>query len=200
LLSLYSERGSWRQTTAILEYLKASSPPDADCLAYHSVIASLCFSNDLASHSLAMDYFTEMRARGIAPHPISLAAIVRSLSSWSREGVAYIDSLAQIAELVCTTCVQLTHLSDEQFLELYLPPSPASEDPFYFEVLDTELSDRRRSVDAVLTQLMVSLAGDRGLTLFAHSLKDHLLAQGVDLPLEATFALIQVSLLWVLPS
>jgi hypothetical protein len=191
LLSAYSDRGAWRQTTAILEYLKATSAPD--CLAYHRVIASLCFSNDLASHSLAMDYFAEMRTRGVAPHPLSLAAVLRSLSSWSREGVAYIDSLAQIAELVCSTCVQLTRLTDEQFLELYVPPPPSSHnDPFYYEALDSDLGDRQRSVDAVLTQLMVSLAGDRGLTLFAHSLRDHLLAQGVELPHEAIFALIQV--------
>jgi hypothetical protein len=195
LLHIYSLRGAWKQATAILQFIKTSSQPDS--LVYHRVISALCHSHDLSSFSLAMDYYAEMKAAGITPHPLTLASLLKCLSNWSREGVAYVDSMTQITDLICSTCIQLSQMTDEQFVEFYFPKESSlavaeATDPFYFAALDFRTRDRQQTIDEILTQLMVSLACDRGLTVFAHSLKDHLHSHGVDIPNEAVVALIQV--------
>jgi hypothetical protein len=204
LLHVYSLRGAWKEATAILQFLKSSPSSQPDSVVYHRVISALCYSHDLSSFSLAMDYYTEMKAVGITPHPLSLAALLKCLSNWSREGVAYVDSLTQISDLICSTCIQLSQMTDDQFAELYFPKQHSEvateeQDPFYFEALDSRTRDRQQTIDEILTQLMVSLACDRGLTMFAHSLKDHLHSHGVAIPNEGVEALIQVAPLSLFP-
>lgn len=192
LLYIYSNRGAWKQAIAILNYLKSSSRVDS--VVYHRVITSLCHSKDLSSFSIAMNYYKEMKLDEIIPHPLTLVPLLRCLSNWSREGVAYADSLTQLADLSCSTCIQLSKMTDEQFLEYYLSNHTLldTEEGFNFEALDSSLRDRQYVIEEIFTQLMISLACDRGLTVFAHSLKDHLQSHEVKVSTEGVFALIQV--------
>lgn len=205
LLYMYNLRGAWKQSLAILRYLQSlesrneSNPVVyANNFVYHYVISSLCHSTSINSYSYALDFYQEMKLRNITPHPLTLSSIIKSLSNWSREGVAYTDTILHVSNLICSTCIDLSQISDEQFIELYATDSKEtviiSSDPYSFPLFNSiDRLDRLNSINSLITQLIISLSCDRGLNSYAHGLMNHLASNEVYIPNEAIEALIQVS-------
>lgn len=203
LLHIYNIRGAWKQSLAILRYLQSLELTEstnniyANNFVYHYVISTLCNSTNINSYSYALDFYQEMKTRNITPHPLTLSSIIKSLSSWSRDGVSYIDTMMHISNLICSTCIDLSKISDEEFIELYAKDFNESKfitsDPCSFPLFNSnERLNRLTSINKLITQLMISLSCHRGLTLYAHGLMDHLKSHDVYIPNEAIKALIQV--------
>ena len=216
LLYMYNLRGAWKQSLAILRYLQslesASSSSSqqqgshpiiyANNFIYHYIISTLSQSTSINSYSYALNFYQEMKERNITPHPLTLSVIIKSLSSWSRDGVAYVDTMIQISNLICLTCIDLTQLSDEQFIDLYVTNHTKeidymNHDPYSFSFYHCkEQYNRLNVINKLIIQLMISLSCDRGLNIYAHELMNHLTLNGVIIPNEAIEALIQVNNLY----
>lgn len=122
LLYVYNIRGAWKQSLAILRYLQSLEKNNnlkstsqviyANNIVYHYVISAICHSTNISSYTYALSFYQEMKSRNITPHPLSLSSIIKSLSSWSREGVSDVDTMVHISNLICSTCITLSQIKN----------------------------------------------------------------------------------------